>query len=131
MTIRPGFTDPQWWSMCDANMSEPVPLARADLTKPFVYDRKYGVFYVPSGFHQTAMSVLLAFHHGLVKGVDVSQKLKLRYSEGTSDEWLRTIPGTCFKSSVGKRVNAGKRANLSAVEKRFFIDIEYLFEDQA
>lgn len=124
------FSDEQWWSMCDACMSMPVPLAQADLSKPFVYDRQYGVFYVPMGYHQTAMSVLLAFQHGLTKGVDVSEKLELRYSEGTADEWLRATPGACFRSSVGKKVQAGQRGSLSVIERRIFGEVEYLFEDR-
>jgi hypothetical protein len=34
------FTDEQWWSMCDAHMSLPVPLATADLHQPFIYERR-------------------------------------------------------------------------------------------
>ena len=70
LDVRP-FTDEQWWSMCDAHMSLPEPLAKADLTRPFVYARRYGVFYVPSGHHQHAMSILLAFRHGHTKGLAV------------------------------------------------------------
>ena len=29
--------DKQWWAMCNAQLSEPVALAQADLSKPFVY----------------------------------------------------------------------------------------------
>jgi hypothetical protein len=85
LDIRP-FTDEQWWSMCDAHMSLPIPLAKADLQQPFVYERRYGVFYVPSGQHQNAMSILLAFHHGLTKGIDVADRLRLDFSQGTADE---------------------------------------------
>lgn len=61
------FTDEQWWAMCDAHMSLPVPLAKADLTKPFVYERRFGLFYVPFGFHHRAMSLLLAFQYDLTR----------------------------------------------------------------
>src|SRR5882672_2654102 len=51
-----------WNRFCDARMSFPVPLHESDLTKPFIYDRAYGVFYVAFGHHQVAMHTLLAIH---------------------------------------------------------------------
>lgn len=129
MSIVPEFTDPQWWAMCDANMSLPVPLAKADLTKPFVYERRFGVFYVPGGFHQTAMSLLLAFQHDLTSGVDVSEKLKLKYSDGTSEYWLTHTPGACFRSSVGKKVQAGRKGSLTVMEWRRFGDVSYVLDE--
>jgi hypothetical protein len=123
------FTDPQWWSMCDASMSLPVPLAKADLQQPFVYERSYGVFYVPFGQHQQAMSTLLAFRHGLVKGIDVAEHLGLSFSHGTADEWLRSTPGACFRSSVGKKIQVGSRSSLNALERRLIgIEVAYVFE---
>ncbi len=124
-----GFSDRQWWSMCDAHMSLPVPLHLADLTRPFVYDRKWGVFYVPPGLHQQAMGILLAFHHGLLKGYDVAQHLGLstRDSHVAADYWLEKTPGAAFLSSVGKKVQAGPRGNLTAIERRLLGGIEHVF----
>jgi hypothetical protein len=123
------FSDAQWWSMCDASMSLPVPLSKADLQQPFVYERSYGVFYVPFGQHQQAMSILLAFRHGLVKGIDVAERLGLSFSSGTADEWLRSTPGTCFRSSVGKKIQVGSRASLNALERRLVgREVAYVFE---
>ncbi len=127
---RAGFSDRQWWSMCDAHMSLPVPLHTADLTKPFVYDRKWGLFYVPSGLHQQAMGILLAFHHGLLNGNDVAVHLGLptRDSHYAADYWLEKTPGAAFRSSVGKKkVQAGPRGNLTAMERRLLGDIEHVF----
>jgi len=123
------FSDEQWWSMCDANMSLPVPFAKADLQQPFVYERRYGVFYVPFGQHQHAMSVLLAFQHGLVKGYEVAEQLGLCFSDGTADEWLKSTPGASFRSSVGQKVQVGSRASLNALERRLIgQDVTYVFE---
>jgi hypothetical protein len=122
-----GFSDEQWWSMCSAHMGLPQPLHEADLTKPFVYDRRWGVFFVSSGCHQQAMSVLLAFHNGLVKGIDVADRLGLDFSDGTAEYWLEKTPGAAFKSSVGKKVQAGPRGNLTAIERRWLGEIEHVF----
>lgn len=115
--------------MCDVHMSLPEPLAKADLTRPFVYDRRYGVFYVPSGYHQHAMSILLAFRHGHTKGIAVAEHLGLEFSHETADEWLRTTPGACFLNSAGKSVLAGNRDSLSIIERRMIgRKISYAFE---
>lgn len=98
-----GITDPMWWAMCDFHMDVPRPLAEADLSKPFVYERKWGVFYVPMGCHLAAMSLLLAFQHGSTDGIAVAEKLGLRFSEGTADYWLEHTAGAAFRSSVAKK----------------------------
>lgn len=121
------FTDEQWWAMCGAQMSMPVPLHAANLTVPFVYERGFGVFYVPMGYHQQAMSTLLAFQHGLNKGVDVAEKLHLALSDGTADRWLELTPGAAFRSSVGRSVKAGKKGVLTVIERRHFGEVEYVF----
>ena len=127
MTIDCQFSDKQWWKMDSANMSYPVPLAKADLSKPFVYDREFGVFYVPCGYHQSAMSLLLAFKHGCKDGVDVAEKLNLEYSSGTADYWLENTQGAAFRSSVGEKIQAGKKGNLTVIERRIFGDVQYIF----
>lgn len=123
-TLPPGITDKMWWKMCDLHMALPVPLKEADLAKPFVYERKWGVFYVPMGMHQGAMSLLLAFQHGLESGVKVAEKLGLTYSEGTADYWLEHTPGAAFLSSVGdNRIQAGSFKQLNVREHRLFGDV--------
>ena len=124
------FTDQQWWKMCDAHMSLPVPLHEADLSKPFVFQRGYGVFYVPNGMHQVAMSLLLAFNHGLACGDDAAEKFGLEYSAGTADKWLEETPGAAFRSAVHSKVRAARRGNLTAIEKRFFGEVQYLMQEQ-
>lgn len=121
-------TDEQWWKMCDAHMSLPVPLHTADLSHPFVYDRELGVFYVPFGYHQMAMALLLAFTIDEVDVIDAGEKLGLNYSNGSmSDSWL-SRKGRCFKSSVSAKVYAGYRGNLNIAEIRIFKDVEYILE---
>jgi len=119
-------TDKQWWSMCDAHMSRPVSLRDADLSRPFVYDREYGLFYVPMGYHQQAMALLLAFKHGLTEGYAVVEQLGLRDVSEAADEWLMSHAGTCFKSSQGALVQCGRPNHLSVGELRQFEDVQYL-----
>lgn len=122
------FTDEQWWSMCDVHLDLPVPLAKADLLRPFIYDRKWGVFYCPPGLHLSGMSLLLAFHMGLNKGVDVAEQLKVEYSCGSADYYLERTSGTCFKSSVSRAIKAGRRGSLSPMELRILGAVDYLFD---
>lgn len=123
------MTDQMWWKMCDAHMSRPVPLLEADLSKPYVYDREYGVFYVPMGYHQMAMTVLLSFHLGENDLVDMATQLGLAFSEGTADRWLEG-EGRCFKSSVSNGIKVGFKGNLSFAELQCFgKDIDYILED--
>lgn len=125
-TLPTGITDKMWWEMCDFNMTLPVPLKEADLSKPFIYERRWGVFYVPMGMHQGAMSLLLAFQHGLVCGITVAEKLGLAYSEGTADYWLEHTPGAAFLSSVGRNIQAARYDSLNAREHRLFGDVRFV-----
>jgi hypothetical protein len=126
------FTDEQWYAMCSAHMSMPVPLARADLTKLFVYDRAWGVFYVPFGCHPAAMSVLLAFHHKSTNVIEVAEKLGLDYSAGTADEWIEVIHGAAFRSSAGRGIQASTARSLNAIERRIFAPygLQYLLNER-
>lgn len=128
MNNLPALTPYQWSQFCDFCMSEPVPLATADLTRPFVYERQYGVFYVPWGKHQSAMSFLLALQQGCEDGIDVASKLKLNYSEGTADYWLEHTPGAAFRSSVGKKIQVASGRGLTPQERRLFGDVDYVFQ---
>lgn len=126
----PELNQRQWNQFCDAHMSDPVPLQEADLTKPFVYDRKYGVFYVPGGYHQLAMSFLLALDNDCDSGIEVGEKLNLDFSDETSDYWLKHTPGAAFRSSAGwdKKINVATMKGLTFLERRLFQDCNKLFE---
>ncbi len=117
----------QWGLFCDMGMSEPLPLAEADLARPFVYERKHGVFYVPGGMHPGAMSFLLALQHGAPTGVDVARVLGLRYSGGTADHWLEHTPGAAFRSSVGNHIQIATGRDLTVLERRLFANAQHVF----
>jgi hypothetical protein len=123
----PELSQRQWNQFCDFGMSDPVALQLADLTRPFVYERAYGVFYVPGGMHASAMSFLLALQHGCEHGIEVAEKLKLKYSSGTADHWLEHTPGAAFKSSVGRRIQVATGRNLTVQERRLFGELGCVF----
>lgn len=124
----PELTQIQWNKFCDFGMSLPIPLEAADLTKPFIYERCYGVFYVPSGMHVSAMSFLLALQHDCQHGIEVAEKLGLKYSSGTADHWLEHTPGAAFRSSVGKTVQVGSDRGLTIQERRLFGPVTCVFD---
>lgn len=123
------FTDKMFWKMVDCNMSNPVPLAEADLTKPFVYERRWGVFYVPFGYHAISMSLLLAWQNNCDSPIDVGDLLGLRASDETADHWLEHTEGAAFRSSVGKQIQVATRKGLTVQERRLFGDVACVFED--
>ena len=98
------------------NMSKPVSLFDADLSKPFVYQRGAGVFYVSPGYHQHAMALLMALNHNLSCGIDIAEQLELDYPCGVADAWLAS-EGTAFRSSVGKEIMF---QNINLFEERVF-----------
>ena len=114
------LTPGQWNCFCSCNISIPVRLGEADLRVPFVYERQFGVFYVPSGYHQSAMSFLLAIQNGCDNGIQVGEKLGLNFSGGTADYWLENTPGAAFRSSVGKSILVGSTRGLTIQERRLF-----------
>jgi len=106
------FTDEQWWLMCDCGLSLPEPISKADLSKPFIYDREYGVFYCNFGTHYLGMWCLLSFQDGI-------ENLPSDHHVA-ADKWLSDKSGRAFKSSVSRGVFAGKIGCLNAIERRFF-----------
>lgn len=125
--LPPGISDEMFWGMCDAHMSDPVPLQQADLTKPFVYERRWGVFYTPFGYHQSAMGLLLAWQHGCRKVIPVTEKLGIAH-DGAADYWLQHTPGAAFRSAVGKKIQVASLKGLTLLERRLFGDACCVFE---
>jgi hypothetical protein len=123
------FTPAQWQTLMTAGAREPQPLHLADLSLPFVYYRPVGVMHCGAGKHRLAMSILLAFAQGYASGVEVSEHLGLDFPDETADRWLEITPGAAFRSSVGRKVLAGKPGSLTGIERRWLGDIQYLFED--
>lgn len=125
--LPPGMTDEMFWGQCDCDMSDPVPLSQADLTKPFVYERRWGVFYTPPGYHQHAMGLLLAWQHACHKVIPVTEKLGIAY-DGAADYWLAHTPGAAFRSSVGKTIQVASLKGLTIQERRLFGTVCCVFE---
>lgn len=129
------FTDEQWCRMCDVGLSRPVPLHEADLEEGFVYQRQYGIFYVPMGWHIQARALLLAFHHGHLHAGEYAHELGLtgyHQTEELAERFLTELPGTAFVSSVGSSVIVGRREHLDARERQAFrgMRITYLEDDE-
>jgi len=122
------FSEAQWAAMCDCHMSLPVALAQVDMERPFIYERRFGVFYVPGNCHQAAMSLLLAFQHGLPSGAEVAAALGVDYPAATADHWLEHTPGAALKSSAGSRVQVARVKRMNASERRFFLGAQGVFE---
>lgn len=121
------FTDAQWYKMCKLDMSLPVPLHQADTSLPFVYDRTWGLFYVPGG-HQSAMALLFAFRMGFSDVVECRRSLGMSQYYLTSDMadmWL-VLEGTAFRSSQGSTVMADCPRVLNHAERRLLGTITYL-----
>jgi hypothetical protein len=123
------FTPQQWQALLEAGVKDPQPLHLADLSVPFVYDRAVGVFHCDAGKHRLAMSLLLAFAHGCESGIAVGEHLGLDFPDETADRWLEITSGAAFRSSVGRKIQAGKRSHLTMIEKRWLGDIQYLFDE--
>jgi hypothetical protein len=129
---KESLKDEIWWSMCDAGMSFPVPLRKADLSKEFLYDRRYGVFYCDYGKHQFAMAQILAWDLGEENYLDIDYK-SLGFSDFSrrdiykySDYYLTNTKGTCFLSSVSNSIKVGKKGNLNSNELDYFYPIQYI-----
>ncbi len=123
------FTPAQWQLLAGAGACEAVPLHQADLDRSFVYLRDAGVFYCNAGRHRLTMSLLLAFAHGYDDAAEAAEEMGLDFPDATADCWLEHTPGAAFRSSVGGKVQAGKRGHLTLVEKRWLGEIVYLFDD--
>lgn len=122
----PDITDEMLWAMCDL-MSDPIPLVQADLTKPFIYERQWGVFYTPFGRHQAAMGLLLAWQHDCKRAAHVIEKLGISHDRA-ADYWLEHTPGAAFRSSVGKKIQVASIKGLTIQERRMFSPVCCAFE---
>lgn len=119
---------------CEAELSDPVPLASACLDRSFVYKRGRGLFYVPHT-HTHALSLMYAWDLGIIASnwqAELERVTGRDFSYQTADDWLAKTEGAAYLSSVSERVFAGKSLNLNAIERRIFakVGVEYLFEDQ-
>ena len=137
--ITPNFRDLQdkiWWKMYDCNMSRPVQLNKADLSKPFLYDRRYGVFYVGFAHHRFAMALLLSLDYGEYDYLDldhtqfgISDFRKIDV-HGYADYYIENTEGTCYRSSLSDNVIAGKKGHLNSNELDYFYPVDYLINQR-
>ena len=113
------ITDRHWYKMVDSGMSRPIPLQEADLSKPFVYQRGFGVSYVNPGYHRSAMSLLYTFHKGHVGFSDMLREENFdpfdEFSQA-ADAWSE-LPGTAYLSSVGEEIIFH---DISLFERKYF-----------
>ncbi len=113
------LTEQQRWRICDY-CSDPIPLKEADLSVPFVYDREYGFFYVPFGYHQQVMANLQAFKNSYDDAYDYMDVHEIGDLYCVADAWLKDNEGVAFRSSVGNHIYTGDRTTLNHAEKRIF-----------
>ena len=114
-------TERQWYRMVDNHMGKPVALNRADLTRPFVYERGWGVSYVPCGYHGAAMGLLLAFAHDQLYVQDIFEIIGVVNEQQASDHWMCHALEATFRSSVGQGIEIGDLDGLTVSEKRFLM----------
>ncbi len=132
------ITQEHWYAMCGHGLSMPEPLNKADMKKPFMYQRGLGFMYCSGGHHAIASGVLLAFEMGLMCSIDAQKEMKTRHNGrpfdccAMMDYWILNTEGTAFKSSVSKTITAGFRGSLNAFEIRQFGEhnIRYLTEGE-
>ena len=122
------ITDEMNWALVEAGMSSPIPLSKAIRTKPFIYCREYGLFYVDSGSHQVAASLLLAWSNGFKNILQAGEHFGMHSLSELSEKWLEVTDGALILSSVGKTPYANSRRNLNFQENKFFRKITYLDE---
>lgn len=121
------ITQNRWCELVDCGAGKPKPLSTADLSKPFVYDRKFGVFHCRLS-HQMLMATLYGWHTGI--DIDDNED-NLDYGQ-LADKYLEEIPGTCFLSSMAQfnenRVTCWSKDSLNAFELGFFDKFDYIGE---
>jgi hypothetical protein len=125
------LTQERFWAACDAKMSRPVELRKADLNKPFVYDREFGFFYVNFGYHQQAMALLYAWHKGFDRSGDLMIANGWRDSSKAADALMEDYDGIAMKSGVTSMVKkaevmAFSPSKLNQEEKDFFGLVVYV-----
>jgi len=116
------------------DLSFPIPLEKADLSKDFIYWRQYGVFYCGSS-HPCALSAFLDWKKKPIEVPDmpyytwfgIDHNGKYRDVSENADIFLTTTPGTCYRSSVARdKIIAGYRGALTRHELFHFKNVDYL-----
>lgn len=139
--VDTNFADPSdelWYWMCDVGISKskPEPLRTADLTKPWLYDRRFGVFYVDIGGHQCAMANIYARVSGYDNAFDMEDDTGIIAFRDQAEEYLKKTPGTAYMSGAlfYSRGTIPSRAwssrSLNDIEKDYFPDVIYLSNEK-
>ena len=130
-------TDEKLYQLVDYKLSNPISLEDGNLTKSFLYDRKFGFFYVSGGNHQLAMALFFSWHKGFLNPHELYESEEYKEIKSTgigrfealADKYIDEIKGTCFKSSVSRYIIGGKIENFNKYEMEMFEDrIRFLDE---
>jgi len=111
-----------------ANMDGPHELVSHAVTKSFVYDREYGLFYVSFGHHSIAMANILAWHEGFDNAAQAYQSESLKEkmncsrmdSQKMAEYWIENYAGAAFRSSVARKIVVNDFNCLNEAEKVMF-----------
>lgn len=115
-----GPTQDQLYELRDKEVSAPIPLHQADLlNNDWVYYRPWGLMYVACGMHSIARATIVAFRAGYNGYYEMirARHLGRQGIDDLADEFLLTIPGTAFLSSVSDTIIVGKREHLDSGER--------------
>lgn len=131
--LKPDFNnlkDKFWWAMCDSGCSLPNPLGASKIPKSFIYDRRYGVFEVDFACHPSVMQMFLAWDNGFYRPARLIDKyehfgLKRFCPYSLADYWLENTRGTCYGSSISRRIICGRKGHLSSRELDYFFPVHY------
>lgn len=85
-----------------AEISHPVSIPEADFSKPFIFDKSFGFFYVKAGFHTKARYALHVLKLEINANFDCST-LNYPPEQLASLLWLKER-GNFFKSSASKKI---------------------------
>lgn len=100
-----------------------------DISKPFVYYRKYGLFYVPMGYHSFVMASLMAFDHNVKNHYALLKLPEFMSYDGVQDIahiFLEETEGVAYRSAIsGSNIVCQHPSYLTAVEKRIFRYVDY------
>lgn len=115
------LTDEQWWSVSDY-CSQPVNLSTADLERPFLYVRGYGVFCIGMGYHHIMCATIYAWQNGLEFAGDGITELGMSIDDMA--EALTKQEGVAWRSNIGKDVIYASK--ISHAERSFLHNVEYI-----
>ena len=110
-------------SLEDYKMTLPIPLKDADLGEPFIYDRRYGVFYIQGSYHLSGTAMLYAWSQGAKNSFDFLMDTGLNAGK-QSEKFLLDLEGTAVGSSVSSFIEIGRLKNLNEEEKQIFSNFQ-------